>query len=272
MLIDTHCHINMLVKDDFDSYLTQKQIENAHIIVEESTRCGVTKIVNVGTSFIESINCISLAQKYKNLYATIGIHPNDGTNNWQREIAQFKILLKEKIEKKIVGIGECGIDMYRPGYDLKLQQDLFKAQIELALENNLALVVHSRNAADETLTILEQYKNDITRAVLHCFSYDLAIAQQAVSWGLYLGIDAPITYPKNVELRTIVKTLPLSAMVLETDAPFLPPQELRGKKNHPKHIVDIAQRIADERSESFELVAQETTKNASRLFALGKYE
>lgn len=268
MLIDTHCHINLLVKDEFDTYLTQEQIKKAKVFIEEAARCDVTTIINVGTSFVESTNCVSLAHEYKNLYATIGIHPTDGTSEWRKEIAQFKTLLKDKIAKKIVGIGECGIDMYRPGYNLPLQQDLFKAQIELALENDLGLVVHSRNAADETLKILEQYKHDITRAVLHCFSYDLAIAQEVISWGFYVGIDAPITYPKNNELRDIVKTIPLSGMVLETDAPFLPPQELRGKKNHPKHIVDIAQRIAAERGESVELIAQETTKNALRLFGL----
>jgi TatD DNase family protein len=158
--------------------------------------------------------------------------------------------------------------MHYPDYNLNRQRDAFKAQIELALEHNLALVVHSRDAYDETLKILEEYKNNSMRATMHCFSYDQAFANIVTSWGFVLGIGGPITYPKNNELRNVVLNADLKNIVLETDAPFLPPQVIRGKQNHPKEIATIAQYIAELRGETFDVIAQQTTDNALKLFNL----
>jgi TatD DNase family protein len=161
--------------------------------------------------------------------------------------------------------------MHYPDYDLNRQRDAFKAQIELALQHKLALVVHSRDAYDETLRILEEYKNEITRATMHCFSYDKDFARTVTEWGFVLGIGGTITYPKNEELRTVVKNTELKNIVLETDAPFLPPQAIRGKQNHPKEIATIAQYIAQLRGETVETIATETTKNALHLFGLNEF-
>ena len=160
------------------------------------------------------------------------------------------------------------MDMHYPDYNLNRQRDAFKAQIELALEHDLALVVHSRDAYDETLRILEEYRNNLCHAVMHCFSYDQAFAKTVTDWDFVLGIGGTITYPKNNELRTIVAATHIKNIVLETDAPFLPPQVIRGKQNHPKEIATIAEYIAQLRGESFESVAQQTTKNALKLFNL----
>jgi TatD DNase family protein len=162
------------------------------------------------------------------------------------------------------------MDMHYPDYNLKRQRDAFKAQIELALEHDLALIVHSRDAYDETLVILEEYKQNISRAVMHCFSYDQTFAKTVTDWNFMLGIGGTVTYPKNNELRSIVETIDIKNIVLETDAPFLPPQSIRGKQNHPKEIAPIAQFIANLRAESFEYIAQQTTKNALTLFDLNK--
>jgi TatD DNase family protein len=266
-LIDTHCHLNMLVKKDFDILMTPEQLEAAGDYISQAAADRVTTIINVGTSLPESLNSVALAQKYQNIYATIGIHPNDCTENWRQDFKELAQLLQNSAHK-IVGIGECGIDMYRPGYNLARQQDAFKAHIELALEHNLALVIHSRTAAQETLRILDDYAGQIKRATMHCFSYDLSIAQDVIKNGFYIGIDAPITYPKNQELRTVVQTVPLEYIVLETDAPFLPPQQLRGSANHPKHIKTIAAFIAELRGVTLEEIAAQTTANARRLFGL----
>ena len=160
------------------------------------------------------------------------------------------------------------MDMHYPDYNLARQRDAFKAQIELALEHNLALIVHSRDAYDETLRILEEYKNNIRGAVMHCFSYDRAYADTVIAWNFVLGIGGTVTYPKNNELRTIVQNIDLQHIVLETDAPFLPPQSMRGKQNHPKYIRDIAEYIAQLRGESFDVIANQTTQNALALFKL----
>jgi TatD DNase family protein len=267
MLVDTHCHINMMVKNSFDTPLEKSDLSKAEIIISQAEHARVSIIINVGTRKIENQNCILLAQTFDPVFATVGIHPND-SDTWQEDLMLMKKWLQHKKENKIVGIGECGIDMHYPDYDLQRQRDAFKAQIELALEHDLALIVHSRDAYDETLRILEEYKNNLSRATMHCFSYDQAFATTVTTWGFMLGIGGPITYPKNNELRNVVTNSDLKNIVLETDAPFLPPQEIRGKQNHPKEIATIAQFIATLRGESFETVAQQTTANALNLFGL----
>ena len=224
MLIDTHCHINTIVKNNFDIPLHKNEIQNALSIIDEAQQNDVSIIINVGTSVVESNNCIELAHNFKNLFATVGIHPNDCSAEWKKDFETIKKLTRNKQTNKIVGIGECGLDRHYPDYQLQRQIDAFKAHIELALENDLALVIHSRDAYDETLKIVEEYKNDITRAVMHCFSYDDQFALTVTSWNFVLGIGGTITYPKNEILRSIVKDIDLKKIVLETDAPFLPPQ------------------------------------------------
>jgi TatD DNase family protein len=267
MLIDTHCHINMMVKNTFDTPLEKSDLPKAQTIIEQAHAAGVSVIINVGTRSVENANCVLLAQTFSSVFATVGIHPND-SDSWQEDFELLKKWVQKKEENKIVGIGECGMDMHYPDYNLNRQRDAFKAQIELALEHNLALVVHSRDAYDETLRILEEYKNNLSRATMHCFSYDQAFAKTVTDWDFMLGIGGTITYPKNNELRTIVASANLKNIVLETDAPFLPPQVIRGKQNHPQYIRNIAEYIAQLRGESFETIAQQTTQNALQLFNL----
>ncbi len=267
MLIDTHCHINMMVKSSFDTPLEKSDLPKAHIIIDQAHAAGVSIIINVGTRSIENGNCVLLAQTFNSVFATVGIHPND-SDTWQEDFELLKSWVQKKETNKIVGIGECGIDMHYPDYNLNRQRDAFKAQIELALENDLALIVHSRDAYDETLRVLEEYKNNPMRTAMHCFSYDQAFAKTVTDWGFMLGIGGTITYPKNNELRNVVTTTDLKNIVLETDAPFLPPQAMRGKQNHPQYIKDIAEYIAQLRGESFEIIAQQTTQNALHLFNL----
>lgn len=267
LLVDTHCHINMMIKSTFDTPLQKKDLPLAKIIIEQAEAHNVNTIINVGTRSIENENCILLARTFDQVFATVGIHPND-SDTWQEDFELLKKWTASKEKNKIVGIGECGIDMHYPNYNLSRQRDAFKAQIELALEHDLALVVHSRDAYDETLLILEEYKHDITRATMHCFSYDQTFANTVTNWNFVLGIGGTITYPKNEALRNIVKNTPLKNIVLETDAPFLPPQAIRGKQNHPKEIATIAHFIANLQGESFDTIAQTTTDNALKLFGL----
>lgn len=267
-MIDTHCHINMMIKKDFDVALQQDEIKNATTILNDAAQQNVTRIINVGTSLVESTNCIALAQTYPCLYATIGIHPNDCTSSWQQDFKELKQLMKKKEILKIVGIGETGLDRHYPDYNLKRQQDAFKAHIELSLENNVGLVVHTRDARDETLRSLEEFKGQINQGIIHCFSEDKEFAKQVIDWKFVLGIGGTITYPKNLYLRDIVSNTSLEHMVLETDAPFLPPQIIRGKQNNPAQIKTIAEYIAHLKETTLEEVAQKTTKNAFRIFNL----
>lgn len=268
MLVDTHCHINMMVKKSFDILLTPEEISAAQLIVKQAHARNVDTIINVGTSVIESKNCIALAQNYDSIFAVIGIHPNDLTNNWKKDLAELNLFLKQKEKNKIVGIGECGLDFHYPDYNIQQQKDAFKAQIELALEHALGLVVHTRQAPDETLRVLEEFKGDISNGIIHCFSEDQNFATTVIEWGFVIGIGGTITYPKNNYLRDIIKTVKLQSIVLETDAPFLPIQEMRGKQNHPQYIFNIAEYIAQLRNEPFETVANQTTNNAKQIFKI----
>lgn len=269
--IDTHCHINIMVKSEFDRLLSDAEITAASEIIDSAAQKQVTQIINVGTNLIESENCLRLAKAYSAVFAVVGIHPTDCTPEWKSDVAKIKSWITQRESLKIVGIGECGIDLYHKPFDLSRQQAAFRTQIELALEHNLALVVHSRDAYDETLQILEEYKNEKIRGVMHCFSYDYAFAQTVQQWNFKLGIGGTITYPKNQALRDIVRNLPLSSFILETDAPFLPIQTMRGKQNHPSYIYEIGSYIAELRNESVETVAHTTTKNATMLFGLANY-
>lgn len=268
MLIDTHCHINIMVKKEFDVPLTTEQSLAAQQVLYAAQAQHVNTIINVGTSVVESKNCIELAQRYDGMYAVVGVHPTDCTPTWHNDIKELAALVKNKESNRIVGIGETGLDRHHPGYNLQRQKDAFKAQIELALEHDLGLVVHTREAPDETLHCLEEFAGQIHRGIIHCFSEDQSFADQVIAWGFALGIGGTITYPKNLYLRDIVCNVSLSNIVLETDAPFLPPQIIRGKQNHPLYIRTIAEYIAQLRQESFERVAHETTKRAMKIFNL----
>jgi TatD DNase family protein len=270
-LVDTHCHINCMIKKEFDRLLTVNDFPHAASIVDEASKAGVKKIINVGTSLAESINCVELAKSFNQCYAAVGIHPNDCTGQWQQDLKQIESLWFDKrIPKhknfRIVAIGECGIDRHYPDFNLQRQKDAFKAQIELALEHELPLIVHTRDAGDETLRSLEEYIRNGLKGVIHCFSEDTSFAQTALGYGFVLGIGGTLTYPKNRELREIFQSIPLEKIILETDAPFLPIQSMRGKQNHPKYILDIAQFLAELRNEPFEKIAQLTTQTAMHLF------
>jgi TatD DNase family protein len=274
MFIDTHGHLNSMLKNDFDTRLTTQDIANASHILQDAYDQGVQSIINVATSLVESNNSVMLAHAYQNVFATVGIHPNDCTASWRSDFNDIRTLAKNKHTHKIVGIGECGVDRHYPNdpnYNLARQNDAFRAHIELALEYDLALVVHSRDAYDETLRILDEYAHDIKRGVMHCFSYDQAFADHVIKNNFILGIGGTVTYPKNAELRTVVAALKPEHFVLETDAPFLPPQQLRGQKNHPKYIPIIAAAIAELRGETVAYIGQKTTSNAILLFALDMY-
>lgn len=268
MLVDTHAHINMMVKKSFDTIMTQNELSEAQSIINDAHHADVTRIINVGTSVEESANCILLAQTYESVFAVVGIHPNDLHDDWKSQMSEIKKFVTRKKENRIVGIGECGLDFHYPGYIIQRQKDAFKAQIEIALEHDLALVVHTRAAPQETLASLEQYAGQIKRGIIHCFSEQADFAHQVIEWGFAIGIGGIITYPKNNYLRDIVKQVPLPSIVLETDSPFLPIQSMRGTQNAPQYIKKIAEFIAQLRNESLDHIRTQTTQTALTIFNL----
>ncbi|HVW99936.1 MAG TPA: TatD family hydrolase [Candidatus Babeliaceae bacterium] len=268
MLIDTHCHLTMIIKDNFDSTIQEHDILAAQNIVTQAEQHGVGIIVDIGTNLQQSLNCIRLAQAIPQIYAVVGIHPNDITPNWVYDLAYLEKFLEQKQQNRIIGIGECGLDYHYPGFNHNLQEELFRKQIELALTYNLALIIHTRDAQAGVLAILEDYKNSNLKGIIHCFSEDQAFAHRALALGFVLGIGGTITYPKNHALRSVVQNIGLDHIVLETDAPFLPPQIIRGKKNHPLYVHSIAEYIAQLLGTTVEEVTLKTTANAQKVFGL----
>ena len=273
MLIDTHCHMNLIFRNftenKFFTPLSHEELVTAKNILDLASENDVTTIINVGTDLPESLLCIEIAKHFTNCFATIGLHPNDAQEDWIGIINEFKLLLQKKHESKIVGIGECGIDKHYPNFDIARQQRIFHAQIQLALEHNLALVIHSRDADQETYDILASYKNDLNlKGTIHCFSSDEKYAQKYLDLGFVLGIGGTVTYPKNETLRNVVRSIPLEKIVFETDAPFLPPQIIRGKKNSPAQIKTIAQFVAELRNEPLEQVMLASAQTTKKLFRL----
>ena len=269
MLVVTHCHLAMMVKrswqkDRFDPAIHMPEIES---IVHQAAVLDVGKIITVATTLPDSLDSIFIAQKIAGVFATVGIHPCDYTSEWKNDFAQIKKLVCNKKENKIVGIGETGLDFYHKPFNKQKQIDVFRAHIELSLEYNLPLVIHVRESVDDVLRVLGEYKKEVG-GVFHCFCQSKEVARTIIDWGMYIGIGGPITYPKNEYLRELIREIGLERIVLETDAPFLPPQQFRGKRNHPQYIPLIAQAIADIKGIKKAVVADATTKNVERLFGI----
>lgn len=264
MFIDTHAHLNFeAFKNDLDDVIKQSQQEE------------VENIINVGANLESSQETVNLAKKYTSLFSAIGFHPhhadefNDDT---------YQQLLDLGKETKVVAIGETGLDYYnyksltKPGsHPKELQKKVFLKQVELAQVLNLPLVIHSRDSIEDLLPLVVQlYKQygESFRGVFHCFSYDQRVAQKLIEIGFFISFTPILTYPKNDYLREVAGKIPLEKILLETDSPFLPPQNMRGLRNTPSTVKIVAQTIAEIRKISILEVAHQTTKNAQILFNL----
>lgn len=269
MLVDTHAHIPLIINMSSLDVTTADSML-VHTMLQEAQQKNVRQIVTIGTMYSDSMQNVALARAFTDVYATIGIHPTEITEQFAEHIAIFRALITREnaAHNKIVAIGECGVDLYHKKSSLVEQQDVFRVQIELALEHDLSVVIHSRDAADETLRCLDEFKDSKLRGVIHCFSYDSSIAREFLQRGFVLGIGGTVTYPKNELLRDIMRQITLDDFILETDAPFLAPQPWRGKKNHPQYVAYLAEYIAELRATTTEEVATATTRTAQKIFAL----
>lgn len=267
MFVDTHCHLNMMVKKQPDVLLKEEEFLFIEKILNDSKIAGINKIINVGTSVIESKNSIDIAKRFENVFAVVGIHPCDCREDWKREMEKIEVFLDDKAKNKIVGIGETGLDFYHKPFNKQRQLDAFKYHIELAMESDLPVVIHMRDAADETLKVVESYKKDL-KGAFHCFSEKKDIARIVTGWGFFIGIDGHVTYKKNEYLREVVKDTNLEKILIETDSPFLPPQEYRGKPNSPVYIPSFARLVSELKDISLDELAEITTRNANLLFRI----
>ena len=266
--IDTHAHYHHKKFKNRDELLKEMQSE-------------VKYIINLGTDVISNFYTISLINKYDYVYGMVGFFPSDVylldkelCDDSEDNLKEFK---KQLTHKKIVGIGEIGIDYHwnsvgARGLEItgekarEYQHKWFKYQIDLAKELNLPVSMHSRDAEKDTLDIFSNYDN--INGVMHCFSYGMKSAEEYLKKGLYFGIGGTSTYPNNKELREVIEYLPLNRILLETDAPYLSPQKVRGTMNDSRNIKYVIENIAEIKNVDIDEVIDVTNKNAIKLFGL----
>lgn len=252
MLIDTHCHL------DFPQYNKDR-----NAVIQRAKDAGVEYFVNIGATLDSSIASCELAREHAAVYASVGVHPHD--------VSGFNKETEEKIRQlagrdKVVAIGETGLDYFRNLSSQEDQKQAFKKLIELARSLDLPLVVHTRQAEEETLRILKSAMP--VRAVVHCFSGDESFLKECLNCNFFISFTCNITYKKAQGLREMVKLTPLDKLMLETDAPYLSPEGFRGKRNEPLQIKLLAEAISRIKGVSFEEIADKTTNNAKGFFRL----
>lgn len=252
MYIDTHCHLSKDYYQDID------------FIVSENINAGISKMILSGCDKKSISESIMYAEKYENIYVTIGYHPEEVFNVSMDEVNQLKDIIKNC--KKVVGIGEIGLDYHYEKESKKKQILLFEKQLKLAEELNLPVVIHSRDAVMDTINCLQKYN---VKGIIHCFSGSLGVANTYIKMGFKLGIGGVVTF-KNSKLGEVIKNISLEHIVLETDSPYLTPDPYRGKVNSSKYIPVIAQRLSSLYDVSLEEISKITTENALNLFNFRK--
>lgn len=252
MLIDTHCHL------DFPQFA-----QDRNEVIRRAKDAGVEYLVNIGATLYSSIASCKLTREYKEVYASVGVHPHDADSFSQEVLDKIKELA---LDKKVVAIGETGLDYFRNLSSPANQKQVFSKLIELAKELDLPLVVHTRQAEKETLNILKAAMP--VKAVIHCFSGDESFLKECLNCNFLISFTCNITYKKAQGLRDMVRLTPLDKLMLETDAPYLSPEGFRGKRNEPVQLKLLAEEISRIKGLKIEEVADKTTENAKTFFKL----
>ena len=259
-LIDTHAHLDMIKK------MSPKEA------VERSAREGVKYIINPGSSIEGSKKAVSYSKEFPGVFASVGVHPHDAGKVGDNEMKILESLIKDDNgirNEKVVGVGESGFDFFRNLSPRLDQEKAFRAHIELALKHDLPLIIHNRDADDETFRVLKEYAGKGgPKGVVHCFSGDAAFAARCLELGLYLSFTGVITFPNAKKTLDVVREVPLERIFVETDAPFLAPQPRRGKENFPGYVKYVVEKIAEIKGTTFEEIAEKTSANAVEFFSL----
>lgn len=254
MLIDTHCHL------DFEWFDEDREAMIARAVVAGVTRMIVPAIDLAGCTAV-----LQLAEQYEEIYAAVGVHPNS-TADWRDDwIEQLRDWAQHE---KVVAIGEIGLDYYRDRSPKTIQHQALRWQLELAAELDLPVILHNRESNEDIIRLLREsgLGERAKPGVLHSFAADWPTAQAALEMGFYLGFTGPVTYKKADDLRRIVAQVPLDRILVETDAPFLTPQQYRGKRNEPAYVRFVAERMATIHGLETAVFARITTQNAEQLF------
>lgn len=252
MLVDTHCHLNH-----------EQFAEDSDEVIARAKAAGVERMIVVGFDLPSSEQALALADQYRELYAAVAVHPHDAKSYDQASEERLRELAQNP---KAIAIGEIGLDYHYDFSPRDAQFAAFKAQLALAGQLRLPVIIHCREAYGDTLDILEQEMDRSISGVMHCWGGDIAEAERALGLGMYLGIGGTVTFKNAENVRQAARLCPPNRLLLETDAPYLAPVPHRGKRNEPAFTALVAEKIAEIRNEDKELVTTATTKNAQRLF------
>ncbi len=253
-MIDTHAHIQM---PDF--------AEDWPAALDNAERAGITGVVVIGFDLESSRRAVALAEEHSSLLAAVGVHPHDASTVDESILNELRRLAGHP---KVVAVGETGLDFYRNLSPREKQIEVFEAQLSLAEELALPVIIHDRDAHGPTAEILTDRSGSLPGGVLHCFSGDMMLAEAAIEWGFYISVAGPITYPNAGDLRDVVARIPIERIIIETDAPYLAPQPKRGKRNEPAYVRYVAEELARLKGLSIEDVDRITTLNAKRVFGM----
>jgi TatD DNase family protein len=251
MLIDSHCHLDYPVLAD-----------NREGVLTRAREAGVVRMVNISTSMHDFDAVRTTAESVEDVFCTFGIHPHHVHEEGQE--VSTEDILKITHHPKVVGIGETGLDFYYNKAPADIQEQSFRRHIRAAQTSKLPLIIHSRDAEEDTIRILKD-EGDVT-GVMHCFSSGRYLAEEALKIGFYISLSGILTFKKSQELRDIVRDVPLDRLLVETDSPYLAPEPYRGKPCEPSFVAKTAQILADIKGVSFEDISRYTTENFFRLF------
>jgi len=259
--VDSHCHLNF---DTFD--------RDRNKVVQNARENGIVKIVNPGIDIGTSKDALKYSIDFPEVYAAIGVHPNSGSSWTFNTLPELKRLAKEQ---KVVAIGEIGLDYYRNYAPREIQHSIFQQQLDLAADLGLPVIIHNREAFEEILNILQDWHNNLKKNVLkladnpgvmHSYSGSLDMAEALVALNFKIGITGPITFRNSQILQSVVKSMPLESLLIETDSPYLTPYPYRGIRNEPANVRIVAEKIAELKGFTIDKVANVTTEVANNLF------
>ncbi len=253
-LIDTHCHLDM---EAYQGSLVD--------VLDIAYAAGIHSIVTIGIDVASSQKAIRLAEKYRMVKATVGVHPHDVGKINSFDLDEIQTLI-EQHRQSIVGYGEIGLDYVKKYSKPDIQRHFFKIQLEIARQHELPVIIHDREAHEDILRILKDFSPFPKGGIMHCFSGNMDYARKILDLGFFISIPGIVTFKNALDLREVASKIPLESILLETDGPFLAPVPYRGKRNEPAYLLYTALEVANLRNISLAEIAKATTENACRLF------
>jgi len=254
VLVDSHCHLDCIDLTEHDNSLD--------CLLEKAQANDVSHLLCVCIELENLQNIVDIAEKYPNISISVGVHPNTEL----KQEPTVEILVELSKHPKCIAIGETGLDYYRNQGDMTWQQDRFATHIAAAIEVQKPLIIHTRSAAEDTLTMMKAHQADSIGGVMHCFAEDWSVAKRALDLGFYISLSGIVTFKSAKTLQEVAKKVPLDRLLIETDSPYLAPVPYRGKQNHPALVKHVALFLADLLEMDYEEIAAITTENFNRLF------